>query len=149
VSDREYGLWGIAFDSRRRLTRSDHDHHVDVFMRIVGRLGGTHRTILVSKVVGGDAWNGGITSYGQRRGIVVFGIREGRGSALWYFNKHTGHVDDIAYTPRGRLFGIATSARANFVAFTSRHRLSHLYRGRHTTVYFKGLVDGQSYGAAY
>jgi hypothetical protein len=149
VSDEEFGVWGVAFDTRRRLTRSDHDHRVDVFMRIVGRRGGTRRTILVSKVVGGDAWNGGITTYGQNRGIVVFGIREGRGSALWYYNKHTGHVDDIAYTPRGRLDEVATSARANFVAFTSRRRLSPLYHARHSTVYVKHLVDGQTYGAAY
>jgi hypothetical protein len=145
VSDQEFGLWGVSFQTRRRLTRSDRDHWVDVYMRVVGRHGGAHRTILVSKVRGKDAYNGGITAFGQKRGIVVFGIREGRGSGLWYYNKHTGHVDDLAFTTHGALYGIATSARANFVAFTSTQRLSGLDRSRHPTVYFKHLVDGQSY----
>ena len=43
------------------------------------------------------------------------------------------------------LHGIATSARANFVAFTAAQRLSRLARTRHSTVYFKQLVDGQAY----
>jgi hypothetical protein len=145
VSDREYGLWGVSFETRRRLTRNDHDHYVDVYMRIVGRHGGAHRTLLASIVPGKDAYNGGITVYGQNRGIVVFGIREGRGSGLWYFNKHTGNADDLALTNRGTIHGIATSARANFVAFTAKQRLSRLDRSRHATVYFKHLVDGQSY----
>jgi hypothetical protein len=148
VSDQEHGLWGVSFETRRRLTHDDHDHWVDVYMRIVGRHGGAHRTLRVSIVPGRNAFNGGITAFGQNRGIVVFGIKEGRGSALWYFNKHTGHADDLALTTRGSLYGIATSARANFVAFTARQRLSRLYRGQHRTVYFKHLVDGQSYGAA-
>jgi hypothetical protein len=148
VSDEEFGLWGISFETRRRLTRDDHDHYVDVYMRIVGRHGGAHRTLLVSIVPGKDAYNGGITAFGQKRGIVVFGIHEGSGSGLWYFNKHTGHADDLALSTKGAVYGIATSARANFVAFTSRQRLSRLGHGRHRTVYFKHLVDGQSYGAA-
>jgi hypothetical protein len=145
VSDQEFGLWGISFDTRRRLTRSDHDHFVDVYLRIVGRHGGSRRTVLASLAPGKDAYNGGITAYGQNRGIVVFGIHEGTGSGLWYFNKHTGHADDLAFTTRGTLYGIATSARANFVAFTAKQRLSRLDRSRHATVYFKHLVDGQSY----
>jgi hypothetical protein len=148
VSDQEDGLWGISFETRRRLTRDDHDHYVDVYMRIVGRHGGAHRTLRVSIVPGRNAFNGGITAFGQNRGIVVFGIQEGRGSALWYFNKHTGHADDLAVTTKRSLYGIATSARANFVAFSARQRLSRLDRARHRTVYFKHLVDGQSYGAA-
>lgn len=148
VSDEEYGLWGVSFQTRRRLSGRDHDHYVDVYMRILGRHGGAHRTLLVSIVPGKDAYNGGITAFGQKRGIVVFGIHEGRGSGLWYFNKHTGHADDLALTSRGSLYGIAASARANFVAFTARQRLSRLDHTRHRTVYFKHLVDGQSYGAA-
>ena len=145
ISDREYGLWGVSFETRRRLTRKDHDHYADVYLRVIGRHGGAHRTVLASIVRGKDAYNGGITAYGQNRGIVVFGIHEGRGSGLWYFNQHTGHADDLALTTRGTIYGIATSARANFVAFSAKQRLSPLDRGRHTTVYFKHLVDGQSY----
>jgi hypothetical protein len=145
VSDEEFGLWGVSFDTRRRLSHRDRDHYTDVYMRVVGRHGGAHRTLLVSIVRGKDAYNGGITAFGQNRGIVVFGIHEGRGSGLWYFNKHTGHADDLAFTTRGTIHGIATSARANFVAFTARQRLSRLVRSSHATVYFKHLVDGQSY----
>jgi hypothetical protein len=145
VSDEERGLWGVSFETRRRLSRRDDDHNKDVYMRILGRHGGARRTLLVSIVPGRDAYNGGITVYGQNRGIVVFGIREGRGSALWYFNKHTGNADDLALTRSGTLYGIATSARANFVAFTTKRRLSRFDRSRHTTVYVKHLVDGQSY----
>ena len=148
VSDQEYGLWGISFETRRRLTRDDRDHYVDVFMRIVGRHGGAHRTLRISIKPGRNAWNGGITAFGQNRGIVVFGMQEGRGSAMYYFNKHTGNADDLALTTWKQLYGIATSARANFVAFTARQRLSKLHHSRHRTVYFKHLVDGQSYGAA-
>jgi hypothetical protein len=145
VSDREAGLWGVSFESRRRLTRNDRDRYADVYLRVIGRHGGAHRTLLASIVRGKDAYNGGITAYGQNRGIVVFGIHEGRGSGLWYFNKHTGHADDLAVTTHGTIYGIATSARANFVAFSAKQRLSSLDRSRHTTVYFKHLVDGQSY----
>lgn len=145
VSDEEYGLWGVVFDSYHRLAHGHRWGHRDVYMRIVGRRGGSRRTILISKVLrGGDAYNGGITVYGQNRGIVVFGVHEGGGSSLWYYNKHTGHIDDLAFTSRGALYGIATSARANFVAFTARQRLSRLYFSRYPTVYFKHLVDGQS-----
>jgi hypothetical protein len=149
VSDREHGLWGVAFDTRKRLLAVDRDSHKDVYMRIVGRHRAPLRTILISKVPGGDAFNGGITVYGQNRGIVTFAIRESRGWGLWYYNKHTGNVDDLAFSRHGALRGIATSARANFVAFTTARRISRLDHSRYLTVYFKHLVDGQTYKHAF
>lgn len=149
VSDQEYGLWGIVFDTRRRLLAVDRDSYRDVYMRILGRHGGAHRTILISKVPGGNAFNGGITVYGQNRGIVTFAIREGGGWGLWYYNKHTGHVDDLAFSRRGSIHGIATSARANFVAFTTARRISRFDHSRYPTVYVKQLVDGQTYKHAF
>ena len=149
VSDQEYGLWGIVFDTRRRLLAVDRDPYQDVYMRIVGRHGGAHRTILISKVPGGNAFNGGITVYGQRRGIATFAIRERRGWGLWYYNKHTGHVDDLAFSRRGSIRGIATSARANFVAFTTARRISRYDHSRYPMVYVKQLVDGQTYKHAF
>jgi hypothetical protein len=149
VSDQEYGLWGVVFDTRKRLLAVDRDSHEDVYMRILGRHRGPHRTILISKVPGGDAFNGGITVYGQNRGIVTFAIRERRGWGLWYYNKHTGNVDDLAFSRRGAVHGIATSARANFVAFTTSERISPFAAGRFRTIYFKHLVDGQSYHHAF
>src|SRR4051812_7316177 len=145
VSDQKDGSWAVVFDTRRRLLAVDRDSHEDVYMRILGRHGAPQQTILVSKVPGGDAFNGGITAYGQIRGIVTFAIRERRGWGLWYYNKHTGNVDDLAFSHRGTVQGISTSARANFIAFTTARRLSPSDHSRHTTVYFKHLVDGQSY----
>ena len=149
VSDQLNGRWGVVFDTRQRLLPADRDSHVDVYMRIIGRRGQADQTILISKVPGGDAFNGGITSYGQRRGIVTFAIRERRGWGLWYYNKHTGHVDDLAFSHHGTIQGVATSARANFVAFTTAQRISPLDRSPFTTIYFKHLVDGQSYKNAF
>jgi hypothetical protein len=145
VSDDESGIWGIVFDTRRRLTRRDHDSRVDVYTRVVKRRGGPSRTDLISTASGSDAYNGGITAYGANRGIIVFGIDEGRGSGLWYRNNNTGNIDDLAFTTEGALQGIATSARANFVAFTAAQAISPLDRSTHTDVFFKHLVDGESY----
>jgi hypothetical protein len=149
VSDQLNRRWGVVFDTRKRLLRVDRDSHEDVYMRIISRHERPNRTILISKVPGGDAFNGGITAYGQNRGIVTFAIRERRGWGLWYYNKHTGNVDDLAFSRRGTVHGIATSARANFVAFTTAQRISPLDRSRYSTIYFKHLVDGQTYKHAY
>jgi len=107
--------------------------------------GGPTRTDLISTAPGGAAYNGGITAYGANRGIIVFGINEGSGSGLWYRNNHTGNIDDLAFTTQGALHDIATSARANFVAFTAQQAISPLDANTHTTVFFKHLVDGESY----
>jgi hypothetical protein len=107
--------------------------------------GGPSRTDLISTASGGNAYNGGITAYGANRGIIVFGIDEAGGSGLWYRNNNSGNIDDLAFTTVGALSGIATSARANFVAFTAQEAISPLDRNTHTTVFFKHLVDGESY----
>jgi hypothetical protein len=145
VSDDESGIWGIVFDTKARLKGSDHDSNVDVYTRVVHARGGTSRTDLISTAGGQNAFNGGITAYGANRGIIVFGIEEGAGSGLWYRNNHTGNIDDLAFTSEGVLEGIATSARANFVAFTAAQSISPLLRGTHSQVFFKQLVDGESY----
>jgi hypothetical protein len=145
VSDNESGIWGIVFDTRARLKKSDRDKYVDVYTRVVRGRGGPSRTDLISTASGKDAYNGGITAYGANRGIIVFGIEEGAGSGLWYRNNNTGNIDDLAFTTQGRLEGIATSARANFVAFTAKQAISRLMGGAHSNVFFKQLVDGEPY----
>ena len=111
-------------------------------------------------------WTGGGNVWIRRRGVtskvgpgfnrpvsddesgiwgIVFGIEEGAGSGLWYRNNHTGNIDDLAYTTQGALEGIATSARANFVAFTAAESISPLLRATHSQVFFKQLVDGEAY----
>ena len=145
VSDNESGIWGVVFDSRARLKHSDHDANVDVYTRVVHAHGGPSRTDLISTASGKNAYNGGITAYGANRGIIVFAIEEGGGSGLWYRNNHTGNIDDLAFTTQGPLRGIATSARANFVAFTAAQSISPLLDGTHSQVFFKQLVDGEAY----
>ena len=145
VSDNESGIWGVVFDTRARLKKGDRDSNVDVYTRVVKARGGPSRTDLISTASGKDAYNGGITAYGANRGIIVFGIEEGAGSGLWYRNNHTGNIDDLAFTTQGRLDGIATSARANFVAFTAKQAISRLMGGTHSQVFFKQLVDGEPY----
>jgi hypothetical protein len=152
VSDNENGIWGVAFDSTDRLATGDRNSSVDAYTRIVRRSGGTARTDLISAAGrGGGAFgqshNGGITAYGANRGIIVFVAHEPGGDTLYYRNNHTGNVDDLAFVPggAGALSDAATSARANFVAFTSLARISRFDRNRVADVYFKHLVDGQAY----
>ena len=72
--------------------------------------------------LGGDSFNGGITAYAGTRGIVVFVNQRGGGSDLYYRNNHTGNIDDLAHAPASSpIQDVVTSARANFVAFTSTY----------------------------
>lgn len=57
---------------------------------------------------------GGVTSRAAHRGIVVWA----RSSALFYLNRNTGNSDDLAYA-RQSITQVATSARANLIAFTA------------------------------
>lgn len=57
---------------------------------------------------------GGITAKAAHRGIVVWA----RSSALYYLNRNTGNSDDLAYARRP-ITEIASSARANLIAFTA------------------------------
>jgi hypothetical protein len=145
VSDEESGVWGVSFDTTARLSGRDNDSAMDVYTRVLRRAGAARRTDLISTAQGGNAWNGGITSYGTNRGIIVFGIAEGSGAGIWYRNNHTGNIDDLAFTQSGSLTGIATSARANFVAFTSDRSLSQYDRSTHADVYFKHTTGGEPY----
>ena len=86
--------------------------------------------------LGGDNENGGLTAYAAKRGIVVFVNHRESGSTLYYRNNNSGNIDDLAVAgkdqgggrPRGKtaaleadraISEVATSARGNWVAFTS------------------------------
>jgi hypothetical protein len=120
-------VWGVAFDTPVALTSGDSGIGSDVYMRTFKRTGAARRTILISgrggRSLGGDSHNGGITAYAWPRGIVVFATTTGQTTALWYANLHTGNIDDLAYAhssdARPAIFDVATSARANYVAFSS------------------------------
>jgi hypothetical protein len=113
VTDNEGGQWAVSFESGRR-----------VVVRVVKASGGPKRTI---RVAGSGSSNGGITVYGSRRGIVTFFS----GGDVYYFNEHSGNSDDLAHMDDD-VVEMATSARANFVAFSSGGN-----------VFFKHLVDGE------
>jgi hypothetical protein len=152
VSDRTQGQWGVVFQTGSRLTSNDTNPGSDVYMRIVGAGGGVRGTDLISASrrgahsLGGNNLAGGITAYGAARGIVTFANARGSQDTLYYRNNHTGNIDDLAHASGGAvIFDVATSARANFVAFSSTYsgfRFDH--NGSQQDVFFKGLVDGDA-----
>jgi hypothetical protein len=150
VSDRTQGAWGVVFQTGARLTGNDTNPGSDVYMRIV-RGGHVRATDLISasrrgaQSLGGTSVAGGISAYGALHGIVTFANVQGGQDTLYYRNNHTGNIDDLAHASGGALsiFDVATSARANFVAFSSTYpgfRFDH--NGSQQDVFFKGLRDG-------
>jgi hypothetical protein len=122
--------WGVAFDSPAALTSADQNPGIDTYLRVYGPTGGPKTTDLVTSPQPkvhldghGDNRSGGVTAYGANRGIVTFVHTEGTASDAYYWNKHTGNADDIAHAAslggEPGITQLVTSARANFVAFTS------------------------------
>jgi hypothetical protein len=150
VSDDDSGRWAISFDTRARLSRRDRNPGSDVYMRIVRARGGPRSTDLISAArrgagsLGGNSFNGGLTAYAGTRGIVVFVNDDGSASTLYYRNNHTGNIDDLAHgSSAAPLHGTVTSARANFVAFSSQSTFVGPTRGMRS-VFLKHLAGGQS-----
>jgi hypothetical protein len=158
--------YGVSFETRSALTRRDRNPGWDMYMRVLGASGGVKATDLVSAYrrgggsMGGDSYNGGITAYGPNRGILVFTHTGGSATDLYYRNNRSGNIDDLAHSAAvdslGGINEVQTSARANFVAFSSAYSgdlarpfsglrglgLERLFAG-HRNVYFKHLVDGE------
>jgi hypothetical protein len=151
VSDSESKLWAVVFDTSSRMARGDRDRGVDVYMRTFGPRGGSRKTDLISATrrggrgLRGASSNGGLTAFAARRGIVVFANSVGGHSDLWYRNNNTGNIDDLAHSFGSRsIFDVYTSARANFVAFSSTGEDFRFDRNGGTQdVFFKHLVDGE------
>jgi hypothetical protein len=153
VSDRTGGKWGVVFQTGARLTGNDNNPGSDVYMRIVGGSGHVRDTDLISAYrrgagsLGGTNLAGGITAYGALRGIVTFANASGGQDTLYYRNNHTGNIDDLAHASGGgiSIFDVATSARANFVAFSSTFSGFRFDRnGGQQDVFFKHLRDGDA-----
>jgi hypothetical protein len=151
VSDHTQGSWGVVFQTGARLTGNDTNPGSDVYMRIV-RHGHVRSTDLISafrrgaRSLGGTNLAGGITAYGSLRGIVTFANVQGGQDTLYYRNNHTGNIDDLAHASGGAasIFDVATSARANFVAFSSTFPGFRFDRNGSTQdVFFKALRDGE------
>ena len=150
VSDRTAGEWGVVFQTGARLTRNDTNPGSDVYMRVI-RGGHMVATDLISASrrgahsLGGTSIAGGITAFGALRGIVTFANDQGGQDTLYYRNNHTGNIDDLAHASggAGAIFDVATSARANFVAFSSTYQGFRFDRnGGQQDVFFKALRDG-------
>jgi hypothetical protein len=128
VSDSGAGqIWGVVFDTPQALVKGDHGSNSDVYLRDFKKSGGVKKTRLMSgrfgRTLGGDSHNGGITAYASIRGIIVFTTTTGSETTLWYANLHTGNIDDLAHaaTSDGSpgIFDVASSARGNYIAFSS------------------------------
>jgi hypothetical protein len=152
VSDRERVgsrlVWAVSFQTRAALARRDRNPGMDVYTRTFGTRGGALATDLISATrrggssLGGDSENGGLTAYAAGRGIVVFVNHRPWGSTLFYRNNNSGNIDDLA-SARGSIFGVATSARANWVAFSSASTsFAYDRNGGVQDVFLKHLVDG-------
>jgi hypothetical protein len=148
VSSDDEHTWAVSFETTRQLSHGDNNHGSDVYMRIFGTSGGARKTDLISathrggRSLGGDSYNGGITAYGGSTGIVVFVNDTDRGSDLYYRNNRSGNIDDLAHSS-SRMTQVTSSARANFVAFTSRGEFTGNTDGQQA-VFFKHLVDGKA-----
>jgi hypothetical protein len=166
--------WGVSFDTPAALSSKDHNPGVDTYLRVYGAKGGPKRTDLISfaqpkvNFTGtGNNYNGGITAYGTNRGILTFTHTEGTTTDAYYWNQHTGNADDTAHAAalngEPGISEMVTSARANFIAFTSAFTGSMAAaftgtgKGRgpilpnleslfspFQSVYFKMLVDGEA-----
>jgi hypothetical protein len=143
-------VWGVSFETRSKLVGRDHNRGTDVYTRTFAARGKGFGTDLISAPyrgggsLGGDNENGGVSAYAAKRGIVVFVHQRESGATLYYRNNHSGHIDDLAVA-RGRLADVTTSARSNWVAFTSSSRGFPFDRnGPVADVFLKHLADGDS-----
>jgi hypothetical protein len=164
--------WGVSFDTPAKLSSKDGNPGIDTYLRVYGPQGGPKRTDLITYAQpnvaftpAGANYNGGITAYGTNRGIITFVHSDDTATDAYYWNQHSGNADDIAHAPtlngQPGITQLVTSARANFVAFTSSftgdmafpvgHRKSRVPLGNLDSlfssvdnVYFKMLVDGEA-----
>jgi hypothetical protein len=164
--------WGVSFDTSAKLSSRDSNPGIDTYLRVFGPKGGAKRTDLITYAQpkvhfdgSGDNVNGGITTYGTNRGIITFTHTGGDASDAYYWNQHSGNADDTAHAAalpsQAGITQMVTSARANFIAFTSSYTsdMSQPFTGVHgrgailsidslfspaSQVYFKMLVDGEA-----
>jgi hypothetical protein len=141
-------VWAVVFDTPAPLAKGDSGSNSDVYMRTFKARGGVKRTMLISQkdgqTLGGDSHNGGVTAYAADRGIVVFETTTGNETTLWYMNLHSGNIDDLAHAAANGpaqpgIFDVVSSARANYVAFSSTASYLRDTDGPTQDVYLKYL----------
>ena len=152
VSDFEARVWGVMFDTRSRLVRGDTSSQPDVYTRQIRSSGRARRTDLVSATrrggrrLPGSSGSGDITAFGTNRGFLTW-VTTGSGrSTFWYRNNNSGRIDDLAVAPASSepsIFDAVTSARGNFVAYTSTAEQGRFDRnGAVQDVFVKHLGQG-------
>ena len=128
VSDFEGRVWGVIFDTRSRLSRGDTSSQPDVYTRQIGARGRARRTDLISasrrggRRLPGASGSGDITAFGTNRGFLTWVTTDGGRSTFWYRNNNSGNIDELAVAPSSggpSIFDAVTSARGNFVAYSS------------------------------
>jgi hypothetical protein len=152
VSDYEGRVWGVIFDTTARLARGDRGSATDVYTRQIARRGRARRTDLISATrrggrrLPGQSAEGDITAFGTNRGFLTWVTTTGSRSVFWYRNNNSGNIDELAV---GRasggpsIFDAVTSARGNFVAYSSTARQGRFDRnGRIQDVFVKHLGQG-------
>lgn len=154
VSDKEGRVWGVIFESTSRLARGDTSRAPDVYTRQVGARGGGRRTDLISasrrggRRLPGSSADGDITAFGANRGFLTWVTTNERQSTFWYRNNNSGRIDDLALGDVGSggepsIFDAVTSARGNFVAFSSTAEQGRFDRnGVQQDVFVKHLGQG-------
>jgi hypothetical protein len=150
VGDNDSGKWAVSFDTTAKLARNDTSSGRDVYQRLMRADGRPFETDLISasrrggRSLGGNSFNGGITAYAGTRGIVVFVNDQASSSDLYYRNNHSGNIAALAHAPASAaITEVVSSARANFVAFTSSATFVGDTGGQQA-VFFKHLVDGEA-----
>ena len=128
VSDFERRVWGVIFETRARLSRGDTSPEPDVYTRQIRARGRARRTDLISarrrggRRLPGSSGSGDITAFGTNRGFITWVTTDGGRSTFWYRNNNSGNIDDLAVAPASgtpSIFEAVTSARGNFVAYSS------------------------------
>lgn len=153
VSDKEGRIWGVMFETRSRLARGDTGSQPDVYTRQIGARGRARRTDLVSaqrrggRRLPGSSGEGDITAFGTNRGFLTWVTTTGSNSTFWYRNNNSGNIDDLAVAPTSggapSITGAVTSARGNFVAYSSTAEQGRFDRnGSVQDVFFKHLGQG-------
>ena len=109
----------------------------------VGYDGANQPGIVFSKQFRGSSHNGGLTAYAAVRGIIIFATTVAGEQTLWYCNLHTGNIDDLAHATSSdgsaSIFDVSSSARGNYIAFSSTNSFKGDRNGPTQDVFLKFL----------
>jgi hypothetical protein len=123
----------------------------NAYTRVVREKRGGARSDLISAPrrgagpLPGTSRHGGITAFGTNRGIITFVNSQSGSWQLWYRNNNSGNIDELTNPVGAEITEVYTSARANFVAFSSAFPgFPFDANGPTRDVFFKHLREGES-----